>query len=143
MDKRGNRSHHNQQDIDNNEIGEYMRINKQLSESLSTQSLEIENLKNLLMISESEKVNLQMECQTWKTKFMDIRKIYIEHICGLQTITSQLRTNFAEINITSVDGCRGGNNPKNDSRRESKSFESTKNRSGRSKVECESVRSFH
>lgn len=131
MDKKGKRSHHNQKDVGNIKIEDYVRINKEINKSLSAKSLQIVNLENLLRMAETEKHSLQMECHTWKSKFVQIRKLYIEHVHGLQTITNQLRANAPNINIVSAS-CR-----------ESNSIESIRNRSGRSNVECEFVRNYY
>ncbi len=145
-----NRSRHDQsvEDVDN-KLRQYMLINKQISKTLTTQRYEIANLKNSLRTSTSDILSLQLECHQWKNKFNEIRKMYVEH---LQSMTSELQINFDKINSL-ADDCNAQNTARLDeflasspttnlsksvdsSRRVSKTFEATKNRSDKVNPDC-------
>lgn len=136
------------EDVDD-KLKQYMLINKQISKTLTSQRVEIANLKKMLRASTSEVIAVQMESHNWKQKFHAIRKLYIDHI---QSITSELQINADKINglsdivddtvnsnpVLSQSGAGTTNTSKNtdDSRRVSKSFETTRNRSERTNMNC-------
>lgn len=154
MRKSGNQSSHHNEIEDDDKLKQYMLINKQISKTLTTQRLEIANLKGLLRISTSEMMQVQNECLTWKKKFFHLRQMYVDHI---ESMSNEIQTNAAKLTSLSDDGNdetgksnrfvdQSVTNPTNasknanDSRRLSKSFNSTKNRSGKSIIDCEFVK---
>lgn len=131
------------EDIDN-KLKQYMLINKQISRTLTMQRMEISNLKNSLRMSEAEGMNLRIECHKWKKQCESMTKLYIAQV---ESITGTLQSNTNSFNRLSrgslADSCNAlvdqiESSPKtqaprnvDSSRRVSKSFESTKNRSQR------------
>lgn len=149
------RNNHTDDDDDIDEkLHQYKLINKQMSKVLAAKKLEIANCKAALRKSSADIINLQMECHKWKKMFMDLRQMYIDHI---QVVTRELQINALKINSISeeeLDETKNSiqlvdelvasqqNTSKNpdDSRRDSKSFESTKNRSTKPSLDCEFIR---
>lgn len=127
-------------------LKQYMLINHQISKTLTTQRITIAQLKECLKSNTSDIIDLQLENHRLKVKYNQIKQMYITH---LQLLTNEIQSNFEKIENL-PDGCSTqepstkqphqslstslittGSRCADDSRRESKSFDSNKNESER------------
>lgn len=151
-----NRSSSNVVEADaDNKLKQYMQINKQISRQLTTQRIEIANLKHTLRASDCEIFRLRIECNKWKTKYETLTNLYVTHVTSVTTVLQSNADTFSKLSEKSVDErCNSlisqvGGSPEpvsqkvDGSRRVSKSFDSVKNRSQRRNSESKCIRTVH